>query len=94
MRQFFLVILLVAAAFSGGAFVNGPGLQWVQTRALRSLGLNKVGEIASVDLKPLAGSTDEVDESGLIKPEREALIGPQARHPHRSATTRYRRIIG
>jgi hypothetical protein len=39
-RQLILVLVLVAASFLGGAFVNGPGLQWVQTRVVRSLGLN------------------------------------------------------
>jgi hypothetical protein len=53
-RQLFLVIVLIAASFLGGAFVNGPGLQWAQTRLLRSLGLNQGGEIASVELKPVA----------------------------------------
>ena len=51
MRKAILVILLVGAAFLGGAFVNGPGLQWAQSRVLRLLGLNSVGEIAAVDLE-------------------------------------------
>lgn len=33
-RKAILVILLVGAAFLGGAFVNGPGLQWAQSQAL------------------------------------------------------------
>jgi hypothetical protein len=53
-RQLFLVVVLIAASFLGGAFVNGPGLQWAQSRLLRSLGLNQGGEIASVELKPAA----------------------------------------
>ena len=51
MRQAILVVVLVAASFLGGAFVNGPGLRWAQTRVLRSLGLSDGGEIASVDLE-------------------------------------------
>jgi hypothetical protein len=51
-RQAILVLVLVAASFLGGAFVNGPGLQWVQSKVLRSIGLNSGGEITSVDLKP------------------------------------------
>jgi hypothetical protein len=50
-RQFVLVVVLVGAAFLGGAFVNGPGLRWVQTQVLGSLGLDDGGEIATVDLK-------------------------------------------
>jgi hypothetical protein len=50
-RQAILIALLIVAAFLGGAFVNGPGLQWVQSRVLRLLGLNNGGEIAAVDLE-------------------------------------------
>jgi hypothetical protein len=60
-RQLFLVVVLVAASFLGGAFVNGPGLQWAQARLLRSLGLNQSGEIASVELEP--ATTAEPDSA-------------------------------
>jgi hypothetical protein len=80
-RQFLLVIVLVAAAFLGGAFVNGPGLQWVQTKLLRSLGLNHGGEITSVDLRSVPGSQTSTDEAGLIKPERDVTEGPVAPTP-------------
>ncbi len=50
MRRVILIFLLIGAAFLGGAFVNGPGLQWAQARVLRSLGLKNGGEIAAVDL--------------------------------------------
>ena len=63
MRQLILVVVLVAASFLGGAFVNGPGLQWAQTRVLRSLGLNNGGEITSVDLKSTASSEANADRS-------------------------------
>lgn len=49
MRQAVFVVLMVAAAFLGGAAVNGPGVRWVQVRLLEYLGV-KEGEIASVDL--------------------------------------------
>jgi hypothetical protein len=80
-RQFILVIVLVAAAFGGGAFVNGPGLQWAQTRLLRSLGLNNGGEIASIDLKSVRSPESSIDEQGLVKPEREPLSRPRASTP-------------
>ncbi len=50
MRHLILVVILVGAAFLGGAFINGPGLRWVQTQVLGSLGLGDEGEVASVDL--------------------------------------------
>jgi len=50
-RHLILVILLVAAAFLGGAFVNGPGLQWVQARIMKSLGLGEASEITSVQFQ-------------------------------------------
>ena len=72
-------MILVAAAFGGGAFVNGPGLHWVQTRVLRSLGLNNSGEITSVDLQPPPGSAPGPGEAGLVKPE--AMPAPLAPTP-------------
>ena len=75
MRHIFFIVVLVAAAFLGGAFINGPGLEWVQTRALRYIGLTTGEEIASVDLKQ-GGSESNVDEAGLIKPERDTPIAP------------------
>jgi hypothetical protein len=62
-RQLFLVVVLIAAAFLGGAFVNGPGLQWAQSRLLRSLGLIQGGEITSVELKPVAISEPDSPDS-------------------------------
>jgi hypothetical protein len=67
-RQAILIVVLVAASFLGGVFVNGPGLHWAQTRLLRSLGLSDGGEIASVDLKA-TGSTETIsDGPGQAKP--------------------------
>jgi hypothetical protein len=48
-RQALFVVVMVAAAFLGGAMVNGPAVRWTQARLLDYLGL-KEGEIASVDL--------------------------------------------
>jgi hypothetical protein len=75
-RQLILVVVLVAASFLGGAFVNGPGLQWVQTRVLRSLGLNNGGEIAAVDLKSTTSSEPGSNGSVSAKPEADAMQGP------------------
>jgi hypothetical protein len=50
MRQAIFVVVMVAAAFLGGAVVNGPGLHWVQARLLDYMGLQDGGEIASIDL--------------------------------------------
>jgi hypothetical protein len=54
-RQIVLVVVLVGAAFLGGAFVNGPGLRWVQTQVLGSMGLGEDAEPRAVDLKFAAG---------------------------------------
>lgn len=56
MRHVVLVVILVGAAFLGGAFINGPGLRWVQTQVLGSLGLGDDEEVASVDLSGGAGA--------------------------------------
>ena len=50
MRQAIFVMVIVTAAFLGGAVVNGPGLRWVQARLLGYMGLQDGGEIASIDL--------------------------------------------
>ncbi len=73
MRQAILVIVLVAASFLGGAFVNGPGLNWAQTRVLRSLGLSDPSEIASVDLKATASAETGSDGSTSAKPDSEPV---------------------
>jgi hypothetical protein len=80
-RKAILVIVLVAASFLGGVFVNGPGLQWVEARALRSLGLHNAGEIALVDLKPAASSDTSVDELILATQGNGAPRGPHAPTP-------------
>ena len=67
MRKAILVVVLVAASFLGGAFVNGPGLQWIEAWLLKYLGLNNGSEIASVDLKPAVGPDTDLDESRLTK---------------------------
>ena len=69
MRQVILVILLVGAAFLGGAFVNGPGLQWAQARVLRLLGLNSVGEIAAVDLEASSNGETDADSTPIERLE-------------------------
>src|SRR5437763_12911607 len=71
-RQVVLVIVLVAASFLGGAFVNGPGLRWAQTQLLGSLGLGEGDEIASVDLKGAASP-----EATPADPARPARVGPE-----------------
>lgn len=47
MRKVLLVIVLVGAAFSGGAVVNGPGLRWVQSMVVDRMGIggNKAPEV-------------------------------------------------
>src|SRR5215470_11175515 len=81
MRRAILVLGLVAASFLGGAFVNGPGLRWVETRVLRSLGLNNDGEITSVDLQPALPSSTGGDELGSAKAHTDTLTGPHAPAP-------------
>ncbi len=64
MRQALFVVVMVAAAFLGGAMVNGPAVRWTQARLLDYLGL-KEGEIASVDL---SGSSPETTNGQEPKP--------------------------
>src|SRR5690349_7800515 len=80
-RQMCLVLVLVASSFLGGAFVNGPGLRWVQTQLLGSLGLSEGGEIAAVDLKTAAGPERAGDRAGAAPSSPEPLRGPVAPVP-------------
>jgi len=76
-RQLVLVVVLVGAAFLGGAFVNGPGLRWAQTQVLGSLGLDEEGEIAKVDLKGGTGPEGAGEKPG----PGQAVRGPVAPMP-------------
>jgi hypothetical protein len=84
-RHLFLILVLVGASFLGGAFVNGPGLQWAQARLLRSLGLNNGGEIASIELKPATSSEPEIkphpDGFMPVDPRADVSKGPIAPIP-------------
>ena len=76
MRQALFVVVMVAAAFLGGAMVNGPAVRWTQARLLDYLGL-KEGEIASVDLP---GSSPETTNGQEPKPSPTAAA-PTAHAP-------------
>src|SRR4051812_9541747 len=80
-RQVVLVVVLVGAAFLGGAFVNGPGLRWAQTQVLGSLGLDEGTEIAKVDLKGNAGPEGAGEKPGPGKAAVEPVRGPVAPVP-------------
>ena len=41
MRKVLLIIVLVGASFAGGAIVNGPGLQWLQSTLLTRMGIGE-----------------------------------------------------
>ena len=64
MRQAIFVVVMVAAAFLGGAVVNGPGLRWVQARLLDYMGLQDGGEIASIDLPQATSDPTEPHHPG------------------------------
>jgi hypothetical protein len=63
-RQLLFVVMLVSASFLGGAFVNGPGLQWIQAKLLQSLRLNNGGEIALIELK--SGTSAELESKARV----------------------------
>lgn len=74
MRQAVLVVLLVGAAFLGGAFVAGPGFEWALARMFRSLNLSNSGEIAAVILEvtsngEIASDRPETERRGGMPPD-------------------------
>ena len=80
-RQALLVIVLIGSSFLGGAFVNGPGLRWAQTRLMRSLGLNEEAEIASVDLTASVAPGGVSDGSESARPTGGPMLEPLAPTP-------------
>ncbi len=78
MRQAILVVGLISASFLGGVFVNGPALNWAQTRVIRSLGLHESAEIASVNLRPTpdAQINSDASQSGMAKDSLQEPIAP------------------
>jgi len=69
-RQVLLVIVLVGAAFGGGALVSGPGFRWAQEHLLDYMGLKDGGEIDTLELTPPPGAA----KPGVAEP----LAGPAA----------------
>jgi hypothetical protein len=63
-RQCILALLLIGAAFVGGAFVSGPGIRWVQAWVLQSLGTNDGLEIAAVNLESTSGDERTTKQTG------------------------------
>jgi hypothetical protein len=80
-RQVMLVVALVGASFLGGAYINGPGLQWAQSKVLHFIGLDNGGEITSVDLKPAVASDGGIDRTASARPGNGTVQGPVAPMP-------------
>jgi hypothetical protein len=80
-RQAVLLLVLAGASFLGGAFVNGPGLQWLQSRVLRCVGLHNAGEIASVDLKPMPSAGPGLSKPATEQHDQVVIQGPLAPSP-------------
>lgn len=79
MRRVLFVILLIAAAFGGGAMVNGPALKWTQSQLLDYMGLKDGGEIASIDLPPTPMS-EPLNSSASLKPTTGSTIPGEAKN--------------
>src|SRR5438067_851057 len=61
MGKVFLSIMLVAAAFAGGATINGPGLRWVQVTFAR---------LTDGEGAPAADTDKEKEPAAKNEPER------------------------
>jgi hypothetical protein len=60
-RHVIFAVVLVGASFLGGAFVNGPGLKWLQVKVLGHAGLN--GEVPSLTLPAAVASGSDGDSA-------------------------------
>jgi hypothetical protein len=87
MRQAVFDVAMVAAAFLGGAVVNGPGLRWVQDRLIDYLGV-KEGEIASVDLPGAPTGPADANGPGAPASAGEPTANVPSITPRDSAATR------
>ncbi|QEH31629.1 hypothetical protein OJF2_00940 [Aquisphaera giovannonii] len=80
MRQVLLVVLIVGAAFAGGALVNGPALQWAQARLLDYMGLRDGGEIPSVD-SPAGAAAGPQSSAAAAPAGKGSAAKPEAAKP-------------
>ena len=65
MRRALLAVVLIAASFGGGAFVNGPGLRWVQTNLLGKLGLDDDSDDALSQTPPSIAEADDTPTDSI-----------------------------
>ena len=86
MRQAIFVVAMVAAAFLGGAVVNGPGLRWVQARLLDYMGLQDGGEIASIDLPQATSDPAEPHRRELLRRPASRTLKPSSGYRNRRST--------
>ena len=71
MRQAVFVMVIVTAAFLGGAVVNGPGLRWVQARLLDYIGLRTAVRLPrSICRRPLPTPPNPI--AGIFSGDRPA----------------------
>lgn len=66
MRHVIFAVVLVGASFLGGAFVNGPGLKWLQAKVLGHAGLSE--DVPSLTLPATVASGTEKDSGPSEKP--------------------------
>ena len=89
MRWFMLIVILMAAAFIGGAILNSVNPTWGRSWLLRNLGLKDRGEISSIDLPPLSSTPtsgpgegrNPTGISSLPKSLQEPSLPPSQRQP-------------
>jgi hypothetical protein len=65
-RHVIFAVVLVGASFLGGAFVNGPGLKWLQIKVLGHAGLSE--DVPSLTLPAAVASGSENDSGPSENP--------------------------
>lgn len=66
MRRALLAVVLIAASFGGGAFVNGPGMRWAQTNLMSKFGME--GDEDSPSQTPPSIAEADDTPNGSIPP--------------------------
>ena len=64
MRRALLAVVLIAASFGGGAFVNGPGLRWAQSTLMAKFGMDG-DEDAPAQTPPSIAEADDTPTDSI-----------------------------
>lgn len=84
MRRALLAVVLIAASFGGGAFVNGPGLRWAQSTLMAKFGIDN-DEDAPAQTPPSIADADDTPTDSIPPLTKEPSVISEAPSVAKSA---------